>query len=227
MPSRLNRIEKPEHLDKAIISYVKYLRRTKNDPINQFRTDFSYIVFGHGSVVRLSCDTFDELPLFLGFQDEEVIQQFTEQFPHHNLTSKSPTFHQILTENVCDWNWSQTLPTELSIAKAYDILMKDGYPKLGESSSSRSMIFPLDNTYETVLCVFNNDTNDIATLCCIPKALDKVKQSIPNLDTQRCLNAVISAHQLLGTEQRKYDYMFPQPYAHISSSKNGNKVTFF
>lgn len=235
---RLDRVEKPLNLDKGINSYAGFLRNHAED-YAALNSDYTYIVFSYGSVVRLD-ESLSE-PSFAGFDNDEVLQRFSNDFPHHLITQKSPTFHKVIVENLHDWKWSQTLKDAKEISQAYEILMKDGYPsEKNNASHSESrekapkrnrIMHPLNVNYETVITLYNNATNDIATISCIPHAFDKVKPLYANLKKndreQKSLDAIVSAHTLLATEQRKYDFMYPQVYARIGNRKENNKVTFY
>ena len=108
---------------------------------------FGHVIFRCGTAVRLDI----EIEPFTGFDDE-----YTDDYPTHRVSEK--TFTKIMKENIHDWNWSQTTPFAKEIAKAYAVLVDDGYPFPGGEGGDR-ITLPSSVDCQLTMVLFHHRRN--------------------------------------------------------------------
>ncbi len=162
----------------AINEFMKFLRKTEDN------STFAHVIFRCGTVVRLDC----EAPAFERFDDNY-------DFPNHCTDEK--TKETIFQENKHDWEWAQTLSYSKLIAKAYYILINDGYPYPGGDGADRNCV-SVNPEKTCMITVFLNRRwkDNIFTLSYLDRA-------------------DVNSHQTIGAMNRRYDYIMPQIYAII------------
>lgn len=98
-----------------------------------------------------------------------------------------------------------------------------------ESNECEIELNECDNVSNECEIIPSSKVDSVISLSCIPNGLNTVKSyytsKINEKDiAQKSLNAVLSAHNLLGLYYRECDFMFPNVYAHISKDLKVTKL---
>lgn len=230
-----------EHIDEAISDFVRFLKKDKN--VKYLKTNFEYVIFENGTIVKIEKDDIKDSELSLNvnpFLDEDVKVNFKNQISKKTIEDHAPKLKEYTDkgEVTCDdlielnlKNWKNNncvsqlkAPTE-SIRLAYSRLMRINLNEI------QVVEMPLSLAYKTVLFKVNSSPG-VVVLSCIPGCLETIRKYYTNCDIendydmpQKCINAISSAHRLLGSYHLESDFILPNVYAYISKDLKINKVT--
>ncbi len=175
----------PDGVNKATIQLANILKSVED------ADTYAHVIFKCGTVIRLNSDVSE----FKGFTDDY-------DFPDYRLANSSDK-QKIMQDNTHNWKWSQTLPHAKLVARAYYILIDDGYPYPGGEGADRYCV-PLNQEHTCMLTIFHHRkwAANIFTLS--------------YMNTDGCTkDELTQCHQELGKTHRRYDYMMPLVYAVI------------
>ena len=205
-----------DHMKKNVELWTECLR--KHGPTIPYNS----VVFAAGTHVRLDCTTHEEEMPANGFHDESVMCSYLSGYPDHRFENFSESQEEIFKKTKNIFDWSQTFPEQMAkdCRRAYAHLITSGYPFPGNMGADRT-VYPFSrDLWLVIFCEL------VRGDCCATIVTNQEPVSEEEKDSSGYVPSreELGRADFIGAENRRIDYMFPQPFAHISKKL---EITFF